>query len=138
MGSMRERSLITKKRMDPLMETCLKLLRTKSMVFSSSALSFIFLLMSIAVILESSRVRIRSTSSRMVSALASANLRRIVFSSSCTIFYCSAILRTFSSRCSSISGFSFNTTSARSWSSRPSKVAVKFITVTLMKISGRY
>lgn len=135
-GSMSARSLITKKRMDPRTEMLRYALRISSISASRTVDSSIFIVMSWAILLETSRVWISSTSSRIFSAFALAKSSKMFFSDYSICLRKLARFCTFWSRRSSTSGRSCFTTSARSWSSRPSNVAVKFITVVFMKISG--
>lgn len=138
MGSMRFKSLITKYNTLPLIDTDLYRFLTLSISTSSMVDSAILWLISMAVYFAYSNDSMSSTLSRIFSASASANYLRMVASDSLIDFLYLAKFITLSSFYFSISGRSNLTTSAKSYSSRPSNVTVKLITVTLMKISGRY
>jgi hypothetical protein len=102
--------------------------------------SFIFsisILISLAVFYEISNSLIKVSLSKIVSAFASANNLSTLSSEILIDFSPLANFYTFASLLSSTSLLSFLTTSAKSCSSSPSKVTVKFITLTLMKTSGK-
>lgn len=86
MGSIKAKSFITKNRILPLIETFLYWFLEASIVTSNSLDCTNFSEIYIEVSLESSKVVIKFTSSRIVSALASANNFKIDFSESSIFF----------------------------------------------------
>jgi hypothetical protein len=93
-------------------------------------------LISVDFTLESSRISMRVSSSRICSIVASDNNLRMLFSKSYNVLESLAMVRTTSSLFFSTSGFSALTTSPRSYYSKPADVTVKLMRVTLIQISG--
>ena len=86
-GSIIDKSLITKNRIDPLIETSLYPFLVYSIFYSKIVDSSILILISYDVTLLLSNVDINSISSSKVSGLLSFNIYKINFSHSVTFFY---------------------------------------------------
>ena len=111
-GSIIDKSFITKNKIEPLIDTSLYPFLVNSIFYSKIVDSSIFTLISSEVTFELSKVDIKSTSSNKVSGLLSFNNCKISFSQSVIFFLYPAKLTILSSLYYSIAGSSFFTTSA--------------------------
>ena len=136
MGSIPDKSAITKYKILPLTETLLYIFLVSFISTSTIFDCSILPLISVDFYFEFSKISINVSSSNIYSNVASDNNFKILFSRSFNVFASAAIVNTISSLFASTSGFSAITTSPKSYCSRPSNVTVKLIKVTLIQISG--
>mmetsp|Transcript_25020 Transcript_25020/g.71969 ORF Transcript_25020/g.71969 Transcript_25020/m.71969 type:complete len:248 (-) Transcript_25020:2196-2939(-) len=135
-GLMLAKSAITKYKMLPLVATGVYSKQAASICTAASSASFTRMFTALEVSFDSAKVLISTSSSRIL-PLDSESKRKILSSSDAKTFLSSASWSINSVFRAKASGISFDTTSFSNCSSKPSKVTVKLITVTLMQTSGK-
>lgn len=136
-GSIKLKSTTAKYRMLPLLAMTLYWFLVWLMVTSTLSASIRLWTILTDSVLQISRVSIRMTLSRMVSELEAASSNRILLYNLYRSLRLFASWITKSSLRYSTSGTWFFTTSTSIYSSKPAKVTVKLITVSLMQTSGK-